>query len=296
MVSVIIPTFNGGAWIGTLLAALKKQTVPLEVIVIDSSSTDDTVKIVKSSGARLLTVKKSDFNHGRTRNVAVQAAEGDVLVFLTQDALPVDERAMENLVYPLEAPHVAACYGRHIPRDDAKPTEKFARHYNYPEKPLLKGPEDVAEYGIRTFFFSNVFSAVKRSEFMEVGCFPEDLIMFEDMMLSAKLIGKGYHIAYSPEARVIHSHNYSLARQFRRYMEAGISFGNYPWLSEAAHADREGLTFLKEELKFLVRGGNIRWVGYAMLDAAFKYVGYNLGLNVSRVPIFLSGKVLRSHV
>ncbi len=295
MISVIIPTFNGGARIGKLLGALRKQTVPLEIIVIDSTSTDNTVEIVRSSGVRLLTVRKKDFNHGGTRNVAAKAAGGDVLVFLTQDALPGDERAVEKLVHPLESPHVAACYGRHVPQDDAKPTEKFARYHNYPEWPLVKGPENVAEQGLKTFFFSNVFSAVKRREFLEVGCFPEDLIMFEDMILSAKLIGEGYHIVYSPEAKVLHSHNYSLRRQFRRYMEAGISFGNYPWLREAARADKEGFTFLKEELKFLAREGEIHWVGYAVLDAAFKYAGYNLGLHLSRLPRFLSGKGISSH-
>ncbi len=78
--------------------------------------------------------------------------------------------------------------------------------------------------GIKTFFFSNVFSAIRRKEFEEIGGFPENVIMFEDMLFAAKLIERGYKIAYVPEAKVIHSHDYSLVQQFRRYYQAGVSF------------------------------------------------------------------------
>jgi rhamnosyltransferase len=296
VVSAIIPTFNAGQGIGALISALRSQTIPLEIIVIDSSSTDNTAGAAMSFGARVLTVKKQDFNHGKTRNIAARAAGGEVLVFLTQDALPFDDRAVEYLLRPLREPKVAACYGRHIPREDARPTEKFARYFNYPDKSVVKGAEHVTELGIRAFFFSNVFSAVRRHEFFEVGSFPEDLIMFEDMILAGKLIRKGYCVAYSPQAEILHSHCYSLGQQFKRYLEAGISFSNHPGLAQTADADREGLAFLREELKFLARERKIHWIGYAVLDAAVKYAGYKAGLNSSKLPKLLRGKVLGPHV
>ena len=207
----------------------------------------------KNLNVKLISIEKKDFNHGATRNIAALHAEGDIIIFMTQDALPLDEFCIENLIKPLEVDSIAAVYGRQIPREDAIPTEKFARLYNYPEEPIIKGREQVEEMGIKTFFFSNVFSAIRRKEFEEIGGFPENVIMFEDMLFAAKLIERGYRIAYVPEAKVIHSHDYSLVQQFRRYYQAGVSFQRNPWFMRYAGSNKEGITFLKEEIKFLFK-------------------------------------------
>ena len=96
-----------------------------------------------------------------------------------------------------------ASFGRQIPRPDASPTENFTRLFNYPETPMIKGIEDLPRLGIKTFFFSNVCSAIKTKEFKELGGFPENIIMFEDLIFAAKAILKGYKIAYVPEAKVM---------------------------------------------------------------------------------------------
>ena len=256
MVSVIIPTLNAEIYIDDLLSSLKGQSVKCEIIIVDSSSLDKTASIAASGNAKIVTVRKEDFNHGKARNIGVQEATGDIVVFLTQDALPFDKHCLENLLKPLESSEIVASYGRQMPRSDASPIESFARLFNYDEKPMIKGREDLSStrnknlgplvnddiiaaygrqvpqpgasptetftrlfnypetpmikgiddlprFGIKTFFFSNVCSAIKTKEFKELGGFPENIIMFEDLIFAAKAILKGYKIAYVPEAKVM---------------------------------------------------------------------------------------------
>lgn len=294
MVSIIIPTYKAGISIGKLLASLKRQTVNTELILIDSSSPDDTVDIATSSSAHVFVIKKQEFNHGRTRNLGVQYSHGDVIVFMTQDAFPVDQFCIGNLIKPLEVDSIAAVYGRQIPGIDALPTEKFARYFNYPDKAIVKGRENISEMGIKTFFFSNVFSAIRRKEFEEIGGFPENVIMFEDMLFAARLIEGGYKIAYVPEARVIHSHNYSLVQHLQRYYEAGVSFKMNPWFLDYTRSNKEGIRFLREEARFLFKQKEYQWIPYAVLEAMFKYLGYKAGLYYDKIPYFLSNRNLSS--
>jgi rhamnosyltransferase len=130
MISIIIPTLNAQTSLHGLLAALGGQTLPCEIIVVDSSSSDQTVKIAESHGAKTLIIKSHDFDHGGTRNLGVSKSTGDILVFLTQDAFPEDRHFLEVLIKPLETPETAAAYGKQIPQEHAKPTEKFARMFN----------------------------------------------------------------------------------------------------------------------------------------------------------------------
>ncbi len=282
MVNVVIPTLNAEAYLEALLTRLEEQTVPCDILVIDSSSTDASLSIAESHNVRTISIEAGDFNHGATRNLAVRESSGEVIVFLTQDALPEDDRCIESLVRPLEDPEIAACYGRQVPRDDANPTERFARGFNYPETSLLKSRESVSELGIKTFFFSNACSAIRRREFERVGGFPEDVVMFEDMLIAARLLEKGHKILYTPEARVVHSHNLSLRQQFKRYFDAGASFKNHPWFLDLSGGGKEGVKFVLEELRYLAGHGKYHWIPYALVEAVFKFCGYRMGLCFGR--------------
>jgi rhamnosyltransferase len=248
MISVIIPTHNAEPYINGLLKSLSEQTASCEIIVIDSSSRDNTIRIADSYKVKTRIIVKGEFDHGGTRNLAVKEARGDILVFLTQDAIPANEYFLEKLIQPLADPQIAATYGRQIPRSDAKPTEKFTRSFNYPETPLLKDMNSISELGIKTFFFSNVCSAVRKSQFEKLRGFTEKVIMNEDMLLAGKLIKKGYKIAYAPEAVVIHSHNYSWLMQFRRYFDIGVFLKNNSRDLDYTKADNVGAELLKEEI------------------------------------------------
>jgi rhamnosyltransferase len=279
MISIIIPTLNAEPTIGSLLQTIRQQTLSSEILLVDSSSSDETVKIAESFGAKIIIIPKKDFNHGSARNCCASDCEGKTLIFLTQDAIPADDYCLENLVRPLDDPQIVASFGRQLPRLDASPTEKFTRLFNYDDKPTIKGREELSNLGIKTFFFSNVCSAIKVNEFKELGCFPENIVMFEDLIFAAKAILKGYKIAYVPEAKVFHSHNFSLMQQFQRYLDAGISLRNNAWIFEHVKANKEGLTFLKQEMLYLSKKRQYHWIPYAIAESVFKFAGYWLGLH-----------------
>ena len=291
-VSVIIPTRNGGKYLGRLFKTLKEQPVKLgQILVVDSSSNDDTIKICRASGADLIQIDTKTFDHGGTRNLAASRAECDILVFMTQDALFKEIDGLKNLIKPLEEPTIAASYGRQMPKEDANPVEVFVRSFNYPSVEVIKGIADLPRLGIKTFFFSNACSAIKKIAYEEVGGFPEKTIMNEDMFLAAKLLMKGYKIAYQPDAVVYHSHNYSLSTQFKRYFDIGVFFNRNQWIRNLTRPEGEGMRYLKEEIRFLSLNGRKAWIPYALADTTFRFVGYRMGLLERWMPLSIKKKV-----
>ncbi|MBI5675569.1 MAG: glycosyltransferase [Nitrospirae bacterium] len=291
MISVIIPTRNAEGHIHRLLDSLKKQSVPSETIVIDSSSSDNTVSIAESLGAKTKIIVRGLFGHGKTRNLGVNLASGDIIIFLTQDALPADEHFLKNLIKPLDNPEIAAAYGRQIPKADAKPTEKFSRFFNYPDTPLIKDSSAFSRLGIKTFFFSNVCSAIRRKEFEELRGFSENLIMNEDMLFACRLIKSGYKIAYVPEASVIHSHNYSLRQQFRRYFDIGVFLRKNLETLNYVDPNNVGVRFLREEIRYLMKNGYYRWCPYLAGESISKFIGYKLGRHYDLLPLSIRRRI-----
>ena len=277
-ISLIIPTLNAGRQIEDLLGRISRQDVrPFEVIVIDSSSSDNTVEAAERAGAGTLVIPRRAFNHGKARNMAALKARGDVLVFMTQDAVPLNNALLASLTAPLLQPDIAAAYGRHVPGPGASPPEIFARQFNYPDSPSIKNMDDIVREGIRRVIFSDVCSAVKREAFIEAGMFPE-VRANEDMLIALKLILLGYKVAYVPDAEVLHSHDYSLLRQFRRYYNIGSSLKRNPWVLKYAPAEGEGLRFMAGQLRFILRERRLLWLPYVILEAAAKYAGYRTGI------------------
>ncbi len=277
-ISLIIPTLNAEECIEALLSCISAQDVkPLEIIVIDSASSDNTVEIAKRFGAKTIVIPRHSFNHGTTRNIAAMEAQGDVLVFMTQDALPFRDTFLSTLTAPLRTQGISAAFGRHLPRRDASPLEIFARQFNYPPSPSIRTSEDITEHGISSVIFSDVCAAIERQTFMEAGMFPE-VRANEDMLMAAKLILNGHKVAYVPEAAVYHSHNYSLFRQFRRYYNIGSSLKDNPWVLKYAPAEGEGLRFTTGQFRFVLKSRRYFWIPYIFLEAAAKYAGYRLGL------------------
>lgn len=279
MVSVIIPTLNAEKQLESLLLMLREQSISPEILIIDSSSTDNTKRIAKRMNIKVITIDKADFNHGKARNTAARESNNEILIFITQDSVPLDRQCLERLIAPLQRPQIVASFARQVPKSDASPVEQFSRYFNYPDKPMLKGLEALPSFGIKTFFFSNVCSAIKSKEFNELERFPENIIMFEDLIFAAKAIMKGYKIAYVPDARVWHSHNFSLLQQFCRYQDAGISLRNNSWVFEQAKTNREGVEFLKQQIDYLYKTHQNKWIPYAIAESIFKFSGFWLGLH-----------------
>jgi rhamnosyltransferase len=284
--SIIIPTLNAIDPLAVLLPALKEQSLPpFEIIVIDSSSEDGTQELAEREGCVVKIIPRSDFDHGGTRNLGAQLARGDILVFLTQDALPADHLFLERLVQPLQSSQNAATTARQIPYSGATPLEVFARHTNYPPEPHIRNWNDVEEMGIMAFFFSDVASAVRRDAFENVGGFPEGVIVNEDMILCARLLEHAYSVVYQADAVVYHSHEYSLMDQFRRYFDIGVFFSQTDQSFAGTKAEGRGLEFALGQIRFLHQRKSWRWIPRSMLESALKYLAFQTGQRSGPLPL-----------
>lgn len=221
--SVVIPTLNAGREIEALLTRITSQTMkPKEILVVDSASDDETVKKASSfSPVAVIGIERADFNHGRTRDFAVRKTTCEMVCFLTQDAMPVDDYFFANLLAPLvENLDIGAVSGRQLPRKNARRFEQLVREYSYPPKRSVKGIDSLASYGIRTFSLSDVCSAYRKSAYLGCGGFPP-VNTNEDMLMAARLIEQGWKVAYEPSACVYHSHNLTPFQQYRRNRDIG---------------------------------------------------------------------------
>ena len=217
--ALCIPTLNAGADAAILAAAIASQTLqPDTFLVIDSGSDDGTVETFRRAGARIHSINGREFNHGGTRQVGVDmVSDADLIIFLTQDAVPADQHAFERLNEGFNDPGVGVAFGRQLPRLGAGHTEAHARLFNYPDASRVTTFGDRAAMGIKTVFLSNSFAAYRRTDLLAVGGFPSHLIMGEDTYVAAKMLLAGSNVAYCAEATVFHSHDYSLMEEFRRY-------------------------------------------------------------------------------
>ena len=142
--SLVIPTLNAAKELPALLETVQAQTVELEeVLVVDSSSKDGTSDVAKRFGARTLSIPRSEFDHGGTRHAALMETSGDFVLFMTQDALPVDRFYIERLLEPFSDSEVAMVSGRQLPKPDARRFEQLVREFNYPAESNVRSIEDV---------------------------------------------------------------------------------------------------------------------------------------------------------
>ncbi|AZC98048.1 Pellicle/biofilm biosynthesis protein PslC, CAZy glycosyltransferase family 2 [Pseudomonas chlororaphis subsp. piscium] len=286
-VALIIPARNAGAHLDRLLPALTAQTLqPDTVLVVDSSSTDDTVSRFRQFGARVEVIAAQQFNHGGTRRWASEQVDADALILLTQDAIPASPQTFANLIQELEEdPRIGLAYGRQLPHPGAGILEAQSRHFNYSPQSRSKSLADAGELGIKTCFSSDSFSVYRRSALQAVGGFPEDVIGSEDAHVAARMLLNGYLVRYAASACVQHSHSYSLMQEFRRYFDIGVFYGREPWIREAfGTAGGEGKRYVQAELRALRDAGQLQRVPEVLLRSALKLLGYRLGHAEQHLP------------
>ena len=283
-VSVVIPTLNAEPFLQGILEAVFSQepTSPSEVILVDSMSTDAT-RDIAASDPRVGVVPITNFSHGRARNLGARAATGEILVMLTQDALPADKQWLAALLAPFADPRVVASYSRQVPRADANPMERFFLERRFPPRPLLRRERHGdGRLTLEDVFFSNVSAAIRR-EALVSHPFDEGLIMSEDQQFSRDVIAAGHAVVYQPDSVVIHSHDYSLARCFRRYFDSAYSltviFPDHGLARTVAMA----ANYVVDEMKYMVRDHPL-WLPRYVLYTLAKIGGTLVGLIAQRLP------------
>lgn len=279
-ISLVVPTLNAGKFIEPLIIRLKEQTIPVdEIVVVDSASDDDTVSIAsKFDGVKVISIERKDFNHGGTRDLAIQQTTGDFILCITQDALPCDEFYVERLIAPFaENDRIAMTSGRQVPRPNANPIEKLNREFNYPTTCFTRSKEDIPRLGIKTFFASDCCSAYRRSAYEAIGGFDKRILINEDMKIAAQFIYAGYKIAYVGLAGVWHSHDYSLKQQYARNFDVSVFMTQHPELFANISATSEGIKMVKWVEKKLILHGHFISAAYYLVESFVKFMANRKG-------------------
>lgn len=288
-IGLMVPLRNGGKLWQRWLEAFASQTVkPTGLLVVDSCSSDGSAELARASGFALHVIAAERFNHGATRQLGAELlADAEILVFLTQDALLASPDALEKLLACFADARVGAAYGRQLPQPGCGAIAAHARRFNYPAAGAVKTLADAPRLGIKAAFLSDSFAAYRRSALLEAGGFPADVILGEDTYVAAKMLLKGWKIAYCAEAQVFHSHDYTPFQEFRRYFDTGVFHGREPWIrQEFGQPGGEGMRFVRSELRFLARERPFL-IPAALVRTLLKFAGYKLGTLERLWPLWL---------
>ena len=287
--AVIIPTYNAARYWPLLRQGLALEGIDgKQVLIVDSSSTDNTRELAKESGYQLITIRQSEFRHGATRQLAAEYMEwAEILIFLTQDAIPCGDTPLATLTAAFAAPLVGAAYGRQLPRPEADGIEQHARLFNYPDLSIVRDLSDREILGFRTAFFSNSFAAYRRTAFDEVGGFPKDVIVSEEVSVVARMLLRGWSIAYVADAKVIHSHPMNIPEEFSRYFDIATHHARERFvINHFGKTGGEGRRFLVSEFRFLLRNSP-QLIPIAAIRNGSKWIAYQVGLRERFLPIWM---------
>lgn len=285
---VIIPVYHPGSEFETLLDRLEKQDYPINKILIMNTEEEYWNRDWETRHpiVEVHHLTKSEFDHGGTRKKAAEISQAEILVFMTQDAIPCDRHLLRNLVTALtKDDNIGAAYGRQLPKKDCGFVERYTRSFNYPETSSVKTAEDLQVYGIKTFFCSNVCAAYRKEIYDKLGGFVERTIFNEDMIYAGNLIKAGYGIAYAADAKILHSHNYSCMEQFHRNFDLGVSQAEHPEIFQSVPSEGEGIRLVKKTFSYLLKTGRVWLIPGFIMQSAFKYAGYRAGKNYQKLSL-----------
>ena len=291
-IGVVIPTYNAGEQIVKCISAIQTSSFQPKILLIDSSSTDGTCQVAMKMGAEIVSIPKEQFNHGATRQLAVDLLpNADILIYITQDAILTSPDSIKNIISPFEDEKVGVVCGRQLSHPDASPIVAHARLYNYPELSTVKTKEDIQRLGIKAAFLSNSFAAYRRTALLDVSGFPSSIIFGEDTYVAAKMLHAGWNVAYSGDAACYHSHNYSMIEEFRRYFDIGVFHSREKWfIQKLGKPEGEGKKFVISELRYLLK--HAPWViPSAAIRTGMKLVGYKMGMREKVIPSRLKLKL-----
>lgn len=285
---IVVPTLNAGAPWSAWIEALQSQTIsPEAVVVIDSSSNDQTRDLAQQADFHVLQIKRQDFDHGGTRQLGVEHLFGrvDVVVLLTQDAELADEYAIEQLIEAFLDERVGCAYGRQIARSTHSAIARHHRQFNYSGESEAFGQADLHSKGLRAAFCSNSFAAYRMSALDHIGGFQVSTIFGEDMLAAVKMMNAGYLKHYVATAVVFHAHDYSVREEFRRYFDMGVMHASEVLLQDVLRAGTtsSGSAFVKSEISSVAEGSPVK-AAALLLRSSIRLLGYKAGRQYRLLP------------
>lgn len=292
-INVCIPAFYPDKKLTDIIEKLNKQTVKVQKICIvntdESGFKLDHKKACDDSiiPVSLKHIGKEEFDHGKTRNLLASMTDTDceIMIFMTQDAVPFDDEMIENLTKPFSDAKIGASYARQLARDDSSLSEKFTRGFNYPDEDKVKGCKDIETLGIKAFFCSNVCAAYRKSVFDSLGGFVNRAIFNEDMVYANKLIKADYNIYYASKAKVIHTHEYNGVKQFKRNFDLAVSQKMNPEAFDGISSEAEGIKYIKAAFIYFCKNKRPFTIIPFGINCVCKYAGFRLGKNYESLPM-----------
>ena len=297
-VDIIIPTYKPDETLCLLLYKLQEQTFVVHRVIIlntEKALWKQAVAVYPIEQVlqelpcehEVIHIAKKDFDHGGTRQFGAEHSDADVMIFMTQDAVPADEFLVEKLVEVLETGRevttVAVAYARQLPQKDCHIVKQYTRQFNYPEQSRIKTKADIPVLGIKTFFCSDVCAAYRKDLFEELGGFESPVIFNEDMFFAANAISHGYGVAYAAEAKVVHSHNYTMRQQFHRNFDLAVSQKQHPEIFEQVSSETEGMKLVKSTVAYLFKIRKPWLIFHFGMQCVGKYAGFWLGKHYEKL-------------
>lgn len=289
-VDVVIPVYKPGKRFFNLIEQLEKQSLPVNKMIIMNTEQVyfDTLILGTNFYERHPKVEvhhltKKEFDHGKTRHEGIEKSNADVVVLMTDDAVPADENLIANLVASLDREKIAVAYARQLADKANGPLETYTRDFNYPKQSVDKSLEDIPTMGIKTFFCSNVCAAYDKKIYDELGGFIRHTIFNEDMIYAAKAVKAGYKIAYCANALVLHSHRFTGKQQFHRNFDLGVSQADHPEIFEGISSESEGIRMIKKTISYLRKNHKCRYIPTLIYQSGCKYIGYQLGKHYQKL-------------
>lgn len=297
MVDVIIPVYRPDEKLDYLIERLNEQTVePAHIFFMQTltgTPEDDEVRnrLQKAQNAVITPIEKKEFDHGGTRNKGASMSQAEFMLFMTQDAVPVDEYLIEHMVIAMEKESIATCYGRQLADDTVGIVEHYTRQFNYPDISYTKSKKDLEQLGIKTYFCSNVCAMYRRKVYEEMGGFVLHTIFNEDMIMAAHVIQAGYEIAYVANAQVVHAHKYTYWQQFTRNFDLAVSQQQYKEIFEGVKSESEGIRLVKDTMLHLIKKGKWYLIFDLVIQSGFKFLGYRFGKKYEKLPLWMIRKM-----
>lgn len=297
-VDVIIPVYKPDTKLIQIIKMLHRQTVPINKLILvntekhffDDFFADKNI-LEKYDDIEIAHVTTAEFNHGATRRMGVEMSDADYFICMTDDAVPVDDKLVENLVEPLKKGIAAVVYAKQCVGEKCSEIERFTRRFNYPDESRLKSRRDLERLGIKTYFCSNVCAAYNREIYEKLGGFVACTIFNEDMIYAAAVIKAGYSIYYNADAKVRHYHVYTNMQQLRRNFDLGVSQADHPEVFKGVPSEGEGKKMVSKTIRYLIDHRKYMKVIELIITSGFKYMGYLLGKNYRLLPKALINKI-----
>lgn len=276
-IEIICPLYNAEEYIDELhLSLIKQKKVNIyQISYVLTESSDDTEKYLKSHKLNYTKIKKKDFSHSLIREKVAFQSQADIICFITQDVVIEDELWLYYLTKDIINGEVVATYSRQLTKYHN--IEKYTREYNYPDQDLIKSREDIEKYGLKTFFFSDAASAIKRKIFVKLNGYDQkNLPINEDMYFAYKLIMNNQKIKYCAKSVIYHSHRFTLKELYNRYKLIGKFFKQNTYLNQFG-TTKSGGSLAKYILKRIWQEKRIDLLVRYPFDMAARLVGMKVG-------------------